>query len=439
MNNDQNSNPPQSEVLPPTQGGSAFQPAVEATSEVEAPPPPPATLPSPPQDDSPGPFVAGIDERCLWVDPLADDPRVKAGAVLLGDIIDHYVKSFNVLFDNTAAYKEGKLKGGSYTMTPDEDEACTFMPNREGGVEKKQLAKDRDGNGEYYVVPCNSLVYIRLKQRLRLPFYIIGRHNLKIRYVYKGLLLGTGPQVDPGFQGSLFIPLHNFTTSDVKVYITGEENPFVSIDFVRTTPLLDKTIPSAIRTVDDLRKYLEDSKSRVLIEKKKVERKRLEDYLGVDRPRSQLGHFQSNYQRFESDIRSEMASVKKWVGIERIAIFLTVGSLLVGVMGVLIATTNYFRGYVTELKAETKEIKALATGSEQQQSAQRISSLERGSIQSSSNSQYQFVSLAASYSAVSNNVAEVENRIKTLESLLTRFQTNLTGHGFGNPTKPQKD
>src|SRR5439155_12155588 len=106
--------------------------------------------------------------------------------------------------------------------------------NSAGKVTEVALKTGKDSDGEYYIVPKNSLVFIKLKQELRIPFYMIGRHNLKIRYVYKGLLLGTGPQVDPGYVGNLIIPLHNFTTRDVRVYINES---FVSIDFVRTTPL----------------------------------------------------------------------------------------------------------------------------------------------------------------------------------------------------------
>ena len=195
--NAETSNKPNSGDTAPQTGASTPQPLPDHASERNAHPPAPTLASSPPTTAAVGRFIAGTDERCLWVDPLANDPRVKAGAVLLGDIIDHYVRNFNVLIDSKPSYDVGKLKAGSYTMTPDENDACTFVLNDTGEVEKKELRKDRDLNGQYYVVPCNSLVYIKLKQRLRLPFYLIGRHNLKIRYVYKGLLLGTGPQVDP--------------------------------------------------------------------------------------------------------------------------------------------------------------------------------------------------------------------------------------------------
>jgi deoxycytidine triphosphate deaminase len=68
----------------------------------------------------------------------------------------------------------------------------------------------------------NSICFLTLKPRFRMPSYIGARFNLVINYVYKGLLVGTGPLVDPGFCGHLSIPIHNLT--DNEYYINaGEE------------------------------------------------------------------------------------------------------------------------------------------------------------------------------------------------------------------------
>jgi len=54
---------------------------------------------------------------------------------------------------------------------------------------------------------------VTLAPLLQLPDYIALRFNLKIQNVYRSLLLGTGPLVDPGFVGHLSFPLHNLTTN----------------------------------------------------------------------------------------------------------------------------------------------------------------------------------------------------------------------------------
>ena len=66
-------------------------------------------------------------------------------------------------------------------------------------------------------LPKNSISYLWTKEELYLPEYIAARFNLHIKHVHKGLLVGTGPLIDPGFGGSLLIPLHNLTGNDYEV------------------------------------------------------------------------------------------------------------------------------------------------------------------------------------------------------------------------------
>jgi hypothetical protein len=58
--------------------------------------------------------------------------------------------------------------------------------------------------------------------RFRIPDYIALRFNLKIKHIYRGLLLGTGPLVDPGFVGHLSLPLHNLTRQSYQ-FRAGED------------------------------------------------------------------------------------------------------------------------------------------------------------------------------------------------------------------------
>lgn len=71
-------------------------------------------------------------------------------------------------------------------------------------------------DGEEFIVPSNSITYVTLKPYIRLPNYIALRFNLRIDNVYRGLLLGTGPVIDPGYEGWLSIPLHNLTNNEYR-------------------------------------------------------------------------------------------------------------------------------------------------------------------------------------------------------------------------------
>jgi hypothetical protein len=84
----------------------------------------------------------------------------------------------------------------------------------------------------YFYMEPNSIVYVSSAEKLNLPFYIVARFNLRVKWVYKGILLGTGPQVDPGFKGNLSCPLFNLTDRAVRIKL---DEMFATIDFERTS------------------------------------------------------------------------------------------------------------------------------------------------------------------------------------------------------------
>lgn len=98
----------------------------------------------------------------------------------------------------------------------------------EDGTSKCTDLKENE-NGEFELKK-NSIVFVELEPKFRVPYYIVLRFNLKIKHIYKGLLLGTGPIIDPGFQGKIYIPLHNFTSNNYK-FRRGEE--LIEMEFTK--------------------------------------------------------------------------------------------------------------------------------------------------------------------------------------------------------------
>ena len=86
--------------------------------------------------------------------------------------------------------------------------------------------------GEKITLLANSISFIQVEPHFRLPDYIALRFNLRITHVHRGILLGTGPLVDPGFRGSLLIPLHNLTSSD---YTIDTDDALIWVEFTKTT------------------------------------------------------------------------------------------------------------------------------------------------------------------------------------------------------------
>ncbi len=169
-----------------------------------------------------------------WIDPF---PQLRG--MLTAEYITRYATDSQMI----EHFRPENLKTSSYRLTL----------GRWCQVEGKDITL---GSAEpFLLVPPNSLAFVAVAERLRLPHYIAARFNLMIDLVYKGLLLGTGPQVDPGFQGVLSFPLHNLSSNELKMTL-GQH--VATIDFVRTSPLADVLTAPTITTEDELYRVAED-------------------------------------------------------------------------------------------------------------------------------------------------------------------------------------
>lgn len=147
-----------------------------------------------------------------WCDP---EPEIRG--MLAADRIEYYAK----LVDMIKPFKPEGLKPASYDLT--------LGPMYQINGRLKTLE-----TMETLVIPPNSIVFVATNEALRLPHYIAARFNLAITFIYQGLLLGTGPQVDPGFQGVLSCPLHNISSRPIRI---KRDKHFATIDFTKTTNL----------------------------------------------------------------------------------------------------------------------------------------------------------------------------------------------------------
>jgi deoxycytidine triphosphate deaminase len=144
--------------------------------------------------------------------------------MLLSNQIHRFCTEARLLISEN--YTETRLQPAAYTLTIGSKYVDS---NGKGGVLSKKNPS--------FVMEENSIVYVSTAESLDLPYYIAARFNLRVTWVYKGILLGTGPQVEPGFRGPLSCPLFNLTNRPVTITL-GQE--FATIDFERTTNFPDK-------------------------------------------------------------------------------------------------------------------------------------------------------------------------------------------------------
>ncbi len=154
------------------------------------------------------------------------DPFPKVGEALLNSVdLLMYLLTVGIV----EPFDINKLKGVTYQCTFS-GEAHQF--NQDSGcMEEVNL----DDTGKL-ILAKNSITYLKIEEKFHVPEYMVLRFNLSVSNAYKGLLLGTGPIVDPGFEGNLFIPLHNLTGNE---YVIKKGAPLIRVEFTKLSRHID--------------------------------------------------------------------------------------------------------------------------------------------------------------------------------------------------------
>jgi deoxycytidine triphosphate deaminase len=155
---------------------------------------------------------------CRDTDPF---PQIPA-ALLSSEHIKAYAKQTSMI--HPVHEQRDRLKSASYEINP----GGLFIYWDETGKKITQKIEE----GVIITLLENSIGFVQLESELRLPNYIAVRFNLRITHVHRGLLLGTGPLVDPGFHGKILIPLHNLTSEK---YIIRADEGLIWMEFTKTS------------------------------------------------------------------------------------------------------------------------------------------------------------------------------------------------------------
>jgi deoxycytidine triphosphate deaminase len=155
----------------------------------------------------------------FWdLDPFPDIPP----ALLSSEHIKAYTKQTSMI--HPFYEQRDRLKSASYEINPG---GQFIYWDDKGNKITQNIAK-----GETITLLANSISFIQLESDLQLPNYIAVRFNLRITHVHRGLLLGTGPLVDPGYHGKILIPLHNLTAEK---YVIRADEGLIWMEFTKTS------------------------------------------------------------------------------------------------------------------------------------------------------------------------------------------------------------
>lgn len=167
-------------------------------------------------------------------DPLDDQANrsdAYHGAVLLSDQIEYYIRNLNPpLLSNPDG---SRLDPADLHAT---DSGCLDTASY-----KLRLGEDAHIGGNHVrispenplVLPPHQVAVVQTYENVNIPQFLVARWNLRVQWVYAGLLWVGGPQVDPGWEGQLYCPIYNL--AEREVVIPFKERVF-TMDFTRTTP-----------------------------------------------------------------------------------------------------------------------------------------------------------------------------------------------------------
>jgi hypothetical protein len=198
-----------------------------------------------------------------------------------------------------------------------------------------------------------------MAETLNLPHFIAGRFDLSIKLIYQGLLLGTGPQVDPGFQGRLSCPLHNISKSPI--YIRLHES-FVKIDFEKTTGFAVEnrqwlhTISSE-QSIYDSPENLKGHNGilNVLFSAEKRNREPIKDYQQYNRPAAQSSL---------KDLEVALRGMRTW--FSRLAIG-SAFAIAIAVVGPVLTVFQMMQEAINSAENDTERVQELLQTVESQQ------------------------------------------------------------------------
>jgi deoxycytidine triphosphate deaminase len=294
------------------------------------------------------------DPKTYWKNPVGEgktkglkqaywaDPWPELQGMLTSDHIRAYHEAVGRMI---RPFDPDRLRPASYELTL--SSSCL--------VEGRAVTLDDDS--PVLSIPPNSIAYVSMQQVLFIPHYLVGRFDLAIEFIYKGLLLGTGPQVDPGFQGALSCPLHNISNEPIEIRLG---HPFAKLDFAKTAPRREP-IHSALAQAQDEEALAEllgnDAFPWLRLFKggRHQWRKPIYGYLEGKRPTSSVRALRNDFESLRTKVTGEVDRLR--ATFTRSGTIAGAGILVTLLLGVPAFVYGAVEGSTSELASESDVVK----------------------------------------------------------------------------------
>lgn len=142
--------------------------------------------------------------------------NLNSGGVIPSQIIKKLIKFSQLI----APYKDDCIQSASYDLTLGD----SYLKGDDGCI------KNLDHNNPNLVLQAGDSAIVESLEIVRLPSFIAGRFDLRVKYFFQGVVLSNGPQVDPGYHGRLFCLLMNTSTKPIEF---RKGHHFATIEFTQ--------------------------------------------------------------------------------------------------------------------------------------------------------------------------------------------------------------
>lgn len=170
--------------------------------------------------------------ECLKTDPHPNEH----GVLLSNRIKDYAYKGMICPFD------KDKLKAAGYRLSIGDEYYL--------GGDRFRLRCD----GDTMEIAPYEVAVIKTKEYINMPWFLIGRWNIRVSHAYDGLLWVGAAQVDPGYEGHLSCPIYNLSNKTVRL---KRGDNIALIDFVKTTKSNGDEIEPIRHKFGDFGRHLE--------------------------------------------------------------------------------------------------------------------------------------------------------------------------------------
>ncbi len=333
----------------------------------------------------------GVKERIARFRSVDPYPEIPA-ALLSSEHIKAYVRQTAMVhkFDHQT---RGKLKAASYEINPGK-KFIYWDPSSKLKV-VQPVGKDKP-----LILPANSITFAQLESDFALPDYIAVRFNLRIQHVHRGILLGTGPLIDPGFKGEMLIPLHNLTSDE---YVIKPNEGLIWVEFTKTTHGAVKTPPG--------RKPITDTFNAT------EEPKKIRNVVTYFEKANRNNPIQSSLHSAVEEVRTKVKTAERAARLANAAVTTVTSVGFIAVLAAAIGTWSFFESIKnSHLTVSAQAIDANKAASDAKAETKVAASDAKRAIEDAKNSTDQVSSLVKKLDEANERIAKLERALSIITS-----------------------